>query len=122
VAVPVDVWDWLMGCGESFEPPATALKLRRGAEGKMDYGLYWWRSELRRRIRESGGSCEPISAPSAREAFDQRAADYIIEASGDQIGHGDDPVGFLIASHRVLREKLGVQHNRLADLVSLILG
>lgn len=33
----------------------------------------------------------------------KRAADYILAASQDQLGSGDDPIGFLIASHAYLR-------------------
>lgn len=43
---------------------------------------------------------------SVRNATDTRAADYILEASNGEIGSGDDPVGFLIASHRSLRALL----------------
>lgn len=35
----------------------------------------------------------------------QRAADYICEITNQTIGGGDDPVGFLIASHRVLAQR-----------------
>ena len=47
VYVPRDVWDWLMGCGNDFEPPA-ARRLPNG-----EYARYWWRAELRRRIDEA---------------------------------------------------------------------
>lgn len=30
---------------------------------------------------------------------EQRVADYIAELTNNQIGAGDDPIGFLIASH-----------------------
>ena len=47
VYVPRDVWDWLMGCGDSFEP----AERQRRPNG--EYPRYWWRSELRRRIDEA---------------------------------------------------------------------
>lgn len=34
---------------------------------------------------------------------EKRIVRYIQEATGGQLGGGDDPVGFLIASHRVLQ-------------------
>lgn len=33
---------------------------------------------------------------------EQRVADYIVGATNEQVGGGDDPIGFLIASHRLL--------------------
>lgn len=48
VYVPRDAWDWLMGCGDSFEVPES---MRRRPNG--EYPIYWWRSELRRRIDEA---------------------------------------------------------------------
>ncbi len=35
----------------------------------------------------------------------QRAADYLVELSGGNIGGGTDPVGFLILQHRFLRQE-----------------
>ncbi len=32
----------------------------------------------------------------------QRVADYIVECTNDQIGAGEDPIGFLIAAHGLL--------------------
>lgn len=40
------------------------------------------------------------------EAMIQEARDYIVEASGGNIGGGENPVAFLIASHMSLRERL----------------
>ncbi len=47
VYVPHDVWDWLMGCGDSFEPGPKALRING------EVGRYWWRSELRRKIDQA---------------------------------------------------------------------
>lgn len=52
VLVPKEAWQWLIGLGESFEPPPDALKVG----GKVP--AYWWRTELRKRIAadaERGG-------------------------------------------------------------------
>jgi hypothetical protein len=35
---------------------------------------------------------------------EERVADYLIEITAGAIGAGDDPIGFLIASHASLRE------------------
>lgn len=35
---------------------------------------------------------------------EQRVSDYIQEITKGMIGSGDDPIGFLIASHRMLSE------------------
>lgn len=36
---------------------------------------------------------------------EQRVCDYIAVVSNGQIGAGDDPIGFLIASHRYLSQR-----------------
>lgn len=35
----------------------------------------------------------------------QRVCKYLLEITDNQIGCGDDPIGFLIASHEVLRQQ-----------------
>jgi hypothetical protein len=37
------------------------------------------------------------------DEHEQQVADYLHEITGGNIGGGDDPVGFLIASHNTLR-------------------
>lgn len=37
---------------------------------------------------------------------EQRVADYIVERSGNNMGGGFDPIGFLIASHSYLGDQL----------------
>lgn len=37
-----------------------------------------------------------------------RVCDYLREITKDQIGCGDDPIGFLIASHRALRRRINL--------------
>lgn len=34
-----------------------------------------------------------------------RVCDYLREITHDQVGCGDDPIGFLIASHQMLRQQ-----------------
>jgi hypothetical protein len=36
---------------------------------------------------------------------EKRAVAYILQMTGNQVGAGDDPIGFLIASHNYLRMK-----------------
>lgn len=49
VAVPKDVWDWLMGENGDFEPTEEQKTSAFGP------GRYWWRSELRKRVDERNG-------------------------------------------------------------------
>lgn len=49
VAVPQDVWDWLMGENGDFEPTEEQKTSAFGP------GRYWWRSELRKRVDERNG-------------------------------------------------------------------
>ena len=65
-------------------------------------------SQARRIEAQSPGSLYRIIHEQADEihrlhAAEQAARDYIAEITNDEIGSGDDPVGFLVASHRVLR-------------------
>lgn len=39
-------------------------------------------------------------------ADQKRVVDYTLKITEDQIGGGDDPVGFLIASHAALRQRV----------------
>ena len=50
VAVPQEVFDWLMGEGQDFHPTD------KQKQGLMGPGRYWWRSELCRRIEAAGGT------------------------------------------------------------------
>lgn len=36
---------------------------------------------------------------------EQRVADYLVEITGGLVGAGNDPIGFLIASHRMMVEE-----------------
>lgn len=38
----------------------------------------------------------------------RRVCDYLIKITHGMVGCGDDPVGFLIASHAALRRQLGL--------------
>lgn len=51
-------------------------------------------------------ACDRADKLARLRAAEQSARDYIAELTDDQIGSGDDPVGFLVASHRVLANKL----------------
>ena len=42
----------------------------------------------------------PRTAPYSED--EQRVCDYIQEITKGEVGCGDDPIGFLIASHRIL--------------------
>ena len=53
VVVPREVWDWLMGEGDDFEP-TEAQKA-----GFMGPGHYWWRSQLREKIAAAQGEGKP---------------------------------------------------------------
>lgn len=89
------------------------------------------KDDLRKRLlqaysRRANNSRVIIQAPDLYEVIGElqdkeKATAYIVEMSGEAMGGGEYPVAFLIASHRALREKLGIQNNRLADLVSLLL-
>lgn len=49
-------------------------------------------------------NCEAVTSLPAKP--DQRVIDYLVELFDNQIGVGEDPVGFLIASHRALRQRI----------------
>jgi len=51
-------------------------------------------------------ACDRADKLARLRAAEQSARDYIAELTDDQIGSGDDPVGFLVASHRVLANEL----------------
>lgn len=53
------------------------------------------------------------------EAALAEARAYILEASNDQVGSGDEPVRFLIASHRLLVSRLAEARDALRELVTL---
>ena len=51
--------------------------------------------------------CEVIRPPKPFYTPDQeRVVEYILELTNDEIGAGDDPIGFILASHAHLREQL----------------
>lgn len=50
------------------------------------------------------------------DAQEKRVCEYL-QSITDAAGCGDDPVGFLIASHNLLRQKAQVHENALRNLV-----
>lgn len=54
--------------------------------------------------------------------IEERAVEYILAITADQIGAGLDPVGFLIASHNALRERLAQQEAVIAAATELLEG
>ncbi len=68
---------------------------------------------------------ERLKASAARWASnysleEQRVVDYLLEITDNQIGAGDDPIGFLIASHSSIRNEL-VAHTRLVAHLKLMI-
>jgi len=50
----------------------------------------------------------------------QTARDYIVKASNKQMGGGDNPIGFLIASHGAIQTELAAERERAERLVSAL--
>lgn len=46
---------------------------------------------------------------------EKRVVDYILQLTNDQIGGGNDPIGFLIASHGALAEKVKDMERQLRE-------